>query len=31
VPSEDEVEEPSQRVAEGSEDDGEDLMDGMEA
>lgn len=30
VPSDDEVEEPSAAV-EGSEDDGEDLMDGMEA
>lgn len=31
VPSEDEVEEPSQRAVEGSDDEGEDLMDGMEA
>ena len=31
VPSDDEVEEPSQRGMEGSEDEGEDLMDGMEA
>lgn len=31
VPSDDEVEEQSRRGGEGSEDDGEDLMDGMEA
>ena len=31
VPSDDEVEEPSQRGMEGSDDEGEDLMDGMEA
>ncbi len=31
VPSDDEVEEPSQRAVEGSDDEGEDLMDGMEA
>lgn len=31
VPSDDEVEEPSRAAAEGSEDEGEDLMDGMEA
>lgn len=30
MPSDDEVEEPSRGV-EGSDDDGEDLMDGMEA
>jgi hypothetical protein len=29
--SENEVEEPSQRAVEGSDDEGEDLMDGMEA
>ena len=31
VPSDDELEEPSQRGMEGSDDEGEDLMDGMEA
>ena len=31
VPSDDEVEEPSQAGREGSDDEGEDLMDGMEA
>lgn len=31
VPSDEEVEEQSRRGGEGSEDEGEDLMDGMEA
>lgn len=31
VPSDDEVEEPSRGAVEGSEDEGEDLMDQMEA